>query len=55
MCVISIIENKNQIPSNTMVDKMYKENPHYSGIAYFNENSKQIYYKKVLKQKRLKK
>jgi hypothetical protein len=55
MCVISIIENKNQIPSNTMVDKMYKENPHYSGIAYFNENAKQIYYKKGIEAKEIKK
>ena len=27
MCVISIIENKNQIPSSNMIEKMSKENP----------------------------
>ena len=55
MCVISIIENKNQIPSSNMIEKMAKENPHYSGIAYFNENSKQIYYKKGIEAKEIKK
>ncbi len=55
MCVISIIEHENQIPSNTMVDKMYKENPHYSGIAYYDEIKKQIYYKKGIKAKEIKK
>ncbi len=54
MCVISIIENKDQIPSDSMIDKMYKENPHYSGISYFDENKKQIYYKKGIEANEIK-
>ena len=54
MCVISIIENKNQIPSSNMIDKMSKENPHYAGIAYFNEIRKQIYFKKGIEAKEIK-
>lgn len=54
MCVISVIEDKTQIPSNEAIDKMYNENPHYSGIAYFNENKKAIFYKKGIEANEIK-
>jgi hypothetical protein len=55
MCVIACIESSENIPSVKMMDKMYQDNPHYSGLAYFDEDKKQIYFKKGMKLKEIKK
>ena len=46
MCVISIIEGIKNIPSLDTCKLMEKNNPHYSGIAVFDEKLKMIYVKK---------
>ena len=46
MCVISIIEEIKNIPSLDTCKLMEKNNPHYSGIAVFDEKLKMIYVKK---------
>ena len=46
MCVISIIEGIKNIPSLDSCKLMEKSNPHYSGIAVFDEKLKMIYVKK---------
>lgn len=54
MCVINIIENM-KIPSEQNIDFMYEHNPHFSGIAFFNEITRQIEYTKGIEVKELKK
>jgi predicted glutamine amidotransferase len=46
MCVISIIENLNQIPSKQTTELMEKSNPHGNGFCYYNKKQKCIYMKK---------
>ena len=46
MCVISIIEGIKNIPCLDTCKLMEKSNPHYSGIAVFDEKLKMIYVKK---------
>ena len=46
MCVISIIENLNQIPSKQTTELMNLANPHGMGFCYYNKKSKCIYMKK---------
>ena len=48
MCVISIIENENQIPTMKTSKLMFEANPHGSGIMVFDESKRQIYVKKGL-------
>ena len=46
MCVISVIENLQQIPSKQTTELMEKSNPHGNGFCYYNKKSKCIYMKK---------
>ena len=46
MCVISVIENLDQIPSKQTTELMEKSNPHGNGFCYYNTKSKCIYMKK---------
>ena len=55
MCVISIIENENQIPSYKMSKKMFSHNPHGAGIMVYDELKKRIYVKKGLDLKEINK
>lgn len=55
MCVISIIENENQIPSYKMSAKMFSHNPHGSGLIVFDELKKRIYVKKGMDLKQINK
>lgn len=55
MCVISVIDSMDKIPSNKSIDKMAKENPHGNSIAYFDKVTKSIIYHKAIKLKELKK
>lgn len=53
MCVISIIEGIKNIPSLDTCKLMEKNNPHYSGIAVFDEKLKMIYVKKGIEAKEI--
>jgi len=55
MCVISIIENENQIPSYKMSKKMFTHNPHGSGLMVYDELKKHIYVKKGMDLKQINK
>ena len=46
MCVISIIENDNQIPSKKSSELMWNTNPHGAGFGKFDKKEKCIYIKK---------
>tara|TARA_R110000751_G_scaffold86595_2_gene172310 strand:- start:561 stop:1391 length:831 start_codon:yes stop_codon:yes gene_type:complete len=46
MCVISIIENKNMIPTFETSKLMNSSNPHGIGFCYYNKKYKCIYMKK---------
>ena len=55
MCVISVIENENQIPSFKASKKMFNHNPHGSGLIVFDELKKRIYVKKGMDLKQINK
>ena len=55
MCVISVIDSLDSIPSHDSIDKMSHENPHGNSIAYFDQVTKSIIYHKAVKLKKLKK
>lgn len=55
MCVISVIDSLDAIPSHDSIDKMAHENPHGNSISYFDQVTKSIIYHKAIKLKKLKK
>lgn len=46
MCVISIIESENMIPTKKTMKDMEKTNPHGNGFGVFDNNKQAIYIKK---------
>ena len=55
MCVISVINSLDAVPSHDSIDKMAHENPHGNSISYFDQVTKSIIYHKAVKLKKLKK
>ena len=53
MCVISIINNKNEFPTKDTMELMYKSNSHYSSICFFDEVKKQLYVKRGIELKEI--
>ena len=53
MCVISIIENENMIPTKKTMKDMEKTNPHGNGFGVWDNNKQAIYIKKGIELKEL--
>jgi len=53
MCVISIIENENMIPTKKTMQDMEKTNPHGNGFGVWDNNKQAIYIKKGIELKEL--
>ena len=53
MCVISIIENENMIPTKQTMKDMEKTNPHGNGFGVFDNKKQAIYIKKGIELKEL--
>ena len=53
MCVISIIESENMIPTKQTMKDMEKTNPHGNGFGVFDNKKQAIYIKKGIELKEL--